>query len=629
MLKIAGHSFSDEFGRTILLRGINLGGSSKVPVHPDGATWNSSGFYDHRQVSFVGRPFPLAEADEHFRRLKAWGFTFIRLLVTWEAIEHAGPGIYDEAYLDYIYAIVRKAGEYGLDLFIDPHQDVWSRFTGGDGAPGWTLEAVGFDLPRLHATGAAFLHQEHGAPYPRMIWSTNYNKLAAATMFTLFFAGNDFAPQLKIDGVPVQEYLQGHYIRAVQQVARRLRDLPNVVGYDTLNEPSCGYIGEKELNQPAFAVPALLGESPTIFQGMLLGAGFPQAVDVYRLGLTGFKKIGTQILNPRQVSAWAVGREDIWKQHRVWGLDAQGKPAIRQADYFSQVGGRPVNFEEDYFKPFANRFARQLRSIVPETLIFVEGVPAQGGLTWGESDATGIVHAAHWYDDLTLVKKIYTRWMAFDTQLMKVVFGPKAVRLSFEAQIARILRQSDEQMNHAPTLIGEVGTPMDLQGKRAYRTGDFSMHIRALDATMTALERNFASFTWWNYTADNTNLQGDQWNDEDLSLFSPDQMTGSGSIYDGGRALQAALRPYPAKIAGEPLSMAFDIHTRLFEFSFRHQDGITAPSEIFIPYYHFPKGYQVQVSDGSTEQDVLSQTLIYRHTPTQAVHTIKIKPASK
>ena len=199
--------FKDESGRVILLRGVNLGGSSKVPLTPDGATWNLDKFYDHREVSFVGRPFPLIEADEHFNRLKQWGFNFLRFLVTWEAIEHAGPGIYDEEYLDYLHAIVSKAAEYGIDMFIDPHQDVWSRFTGGDGAPGWTLEAAGFDISKLHSTGATFTHQECGDPYPRMLWPTNNNKLAAATMFTLFFAGNDFAPELKVEGIPIQEFL--------------------------------------------------------------------------------------------------------------------------------------------------------------------------------------------------------------------------------------------------------------------------------------------------------------------------------------------------------------------------------------------------------------------------------------
>ena len=261
--------FKDEFGRVILLRGVNLGGSSKVPLTPDGATWNLDKFYDHREVSFVGRPFPLIEADEHFNRLKQWGFNFLRFLVTWEAIEHAGPGIYDEEYLDYLHAIVSKAAEYGIDMFIDPHQDVWSRFTGGDGAPGWTLEAAGFDISKLHRTGAAFTHQECGDPYPRMLWPTNNNKLAAATMFTLFFAGNDFAPELKVEGIPIQEFLQSHYINAIKKVALKLSDLPNVVGYDTLNEPSPGYVGMPDISKRLEAVKLLKGKLPRHFRQWL------------------------------------------------------------------------------------------------------------------------------------------------------------------------------------------------------------------------------------------------------------------------------------------------------------------------------------------------------------------------
>lgn len=48
-------------------------------------------FFHHRHVSFVNRPFPLEEADLHFQRLARWGCQCLRVLVPWEALEHAGP----------------------------------------------------------------------------------------------------------------------------------------------------------------------------------------------------------------------------------------------------------------------------------------------------------------------------------------------------------------------------------------------------------------------------------------------------------------------------------------------------------------------------------------------------------
>ncbi|HET7838483.1 MAG TPA: cellulase family glycosylhydrolase, partial [Rectinemataceae bacterium] len=196
-MQIIGESWRDEEGRRLVLRGVNLGGDCKVPSRPEGATHLKEGFYQRRGVSFVGRPFPLAEADAHFRRLKRWGMNFLRLLVTWEAVEHDGPGIYDHEYLDYIEAIVAKACEWGFAVLIDPHQDVWSRWTGGDGAPIWTLEAVGLEPERLHASGAALLHQELGEAYPRMKWFSNGSRLGCATMFSLFFGGDAFAPGIE------------------------------------------------------------------------------------------------------------------------------------------------------------------------------------------------------------------------------------------------------------------------------------------------------------------------------------------------------------------------------------------------------------------------------------------------
>jgi aryl-phospho-beta-D-glucosidase BglC (GH1 family) len=53
------------------------------------------------------------------------GLTFIRLLVPWEALEHDGPGVYDEEYIDYIIRVLQRAPAFGMKVFIDPHQDTY------------------------------------------------------------------------------------------------------------------------------------------------------------------------------------------------------------------------------------------------------------------------------------------------------------------------------------------------------------------------------------------------------------------------------------------------------------------------------------------------------------------------
>ena len=317
-MRIEGSNFKDEAGRTLQLRGVNLGGSSKVPSKPDGATFHKKNFYNHRDVSFIGRPFPLEEADEHFARLRSWGFTFLRFLVTWEAIEHAGPGVYDYAYIEYIRAILEKAVQYDIDVFIDPHQDVWSRFSGGDGAPGWTFELVGLDITKFQETGAAITHQAHGDPLPQMIWSTNATKLAAATMFTLFFGGTDLAPFTKIDGESPQEFYQRHFIEAIQKLAGSISDLPNVVGYDSMNEPVEGWIGIQDLNKRHTTIEK--GFVPTPFQAMQLGAGIPLRLEKWERGVFGPRIIGRELINPDAVSVWLNGFDPIWQANGAWKM---------------------------------------------------------------------------------------------------------------------------------------------------------------------------------------------------------------------------------------------------------------------------------------------------------------------
>ena len=98
---------------------------------------------------------------------------------------YSSRGVYDLEYLEYVRQLLSMMPQYGLVAFVALHQDVWSRYTGGSGAPAWTLEAVGFDLHGLEEPGAAWLKGVKGGGHTedeRGLWPCGYQKLAAATM---------------------------------------------------------------------------------------------------------------------------------------------------------------------------------------------------------------------------------------------------------------------------------------------------------------------------------------------------------------------------------------------------------------------------------------------------------------
>jgi hypothetical protein len=622
MIKTNGPWFSDSTGRTIMLRGVNLGGSSKVPTTPNGATCCSEGFFDTKNVSFVGRPFLLEQADEHYSRLHAWGFNCLRFLITWEAIEHSGPGVYDEDYLDYLYQVVKKAGDYGFYVFIDPHQDVWSRFSGGDGAPGWTLECAGLDIRHFQDTGAAVVHQTHGDPFPRMIWPTNAYKLAAATMFTLFFAGNDFAPQTKVGGVPIQDFLQNHYLNSIKKVAEKLENIACVIGFDTLNEPQRGYIGVKDLKKQYGELD--MGICPTPWQSILLGSGYPQKVNILERTLFGTQKKGTIQLNLHGESAWLPGRDCVWRENGVWDIDESGNPEIKNPDYFSIIDGKKVDFVEDYLTPFNRKVLGTVRSIRSNWLGFFESEVGKHPPFWQDAGEHNIVFSPHWYDGVALIFKRFNPHLAYDTVINKPVFGRKQIQKSFAKQLGAATNASKERLGNSPVLIGEIGIPYDMHNKKAYISGTYTDQIRAMNRSITALEDNLLSYTLWNYTADNTNKNGDMWNDEDLSIFSVDQRNNPNEINSGGRALEAVIRPFPVSTAGIPLEIKFDYMTGNFDYRFEGNPSISQPTEIFFPSFQYPKGAEITISDGTYNTDPKKQIIQY-FAGEKTIHTIKIR----
>ncbi|MCL2881147.1 MAG: cellulase family glycosylhydrolase, partial [Treponema sp.] len=542
--------------------------------------------------SFVGRPFPLDDADSHFRRLSKAGFTFLRLIITWEALEHAGPGLYDEAYLAYLRKILLAAEENGISVFMDPHQDVWSRWTGGDGAPAWTLEKLGIDLDTIDMTESAVTRQRYGEfhtskkhpegdPYPRMIWPGNYNRYATATMFSLFFGGKTFAPSVCIDGENVQDFLQRRYIDAFRHCYRRLKNCKALAGWGIMNEPHNGFIGLKNL---ALAETAMvpIGPRPSPWDTILSASGYTVEVPEYSAMSMGKYSTGKAVFNPTKTPIFREGFTCPWKQAGVW-TDSGNEPRLLKNDHFANKDNRQANFLEDFHKPFMFSFIERMKEADEKTFFFIEGLPNGIHHEWGTNDPPNAINAFHWYDGFALFTKTFRPWFTMNPGNSRFIFGGKNVQKHFKQVLAESVEWSRTKMGNMPCLLGEFGLAFDMNKRKAFKNGNYSLHEEALSMYYNAVDANLLHSTIWNYTADNTNATGDGWNEEDLSIFSEGKE----------RARAGWKRPYPMATAGQLRSFSWDRKKRIFCYAFTADNAITAPGIIFLPNEWFGQNPEI------------------------------------
>lgn len=151
--------------------------------------------------------------------------------------EHGTRQQYDTEYIEYICKVVEALPRYGLSCIIDAHQDVFSRLTGGSGAPGWVLSVLGLRLQNLQSTHAAHLHSLAllATDAPPSVWPTGYQKLAAATCNTVFWAGDTFAWKRKApdgSGKGLSTFLQDSMCGAFGQLADALEGYEAVLGFE-------------------------------------------------------------------------------------------------------------------------------------------------------------------------------------------------------------------------------------------------------------------------------------------------------------------------------------------------------------------------------------------------------------
>lgn len=178
---------TDEQGGVLILHGANIDrGAKSSPYYAD---------VDREQI---------------LRWSADWGLNFVRLLILWAGVEPQ-PGVYDEAYFDKVEERIDWFHEAGIYVMLDMHQDVYSEFTCGDGAPEW---AVRHDDQPINCPGQ---------------WFLGYFEPGVQRCFDNFW--NYEGPHSD---------LQDRYAAMWAAVAERFKDHPAVIAYDIMNEPHPG-----------------------------------------------------------------------------------------------------------------------------------------------------------------------------------------------------------------------------------------------------------------------------------------------------------------------------------------------------------------------------------------------------
>lgn len=188
-LHVDGRAIKDQQGRTVILRGVNASGDSKMP------------------------PFTPITDSAMLDPLPGWGINTLRLLFTWEALEPDRCN-YDEAYMQYYEQVVQWAAQRNLYVIVDFHQDAYSRFSidgCGEGFPQWAVHSeVALKTPDNSEACEGW--------GTKMIFDLSHHKT-----WEHFHKDSEGA--------------KTRYIDMTRFVADRLSAYDNVIGYELINEP--------------------------------------------------------------------------------------------------------------------------------------------------------------------------------------------------------------------------------------------------------------------------------------------------------------------------------------------------------------------------------------------------------
>ena len=196
---VQNKSFVDFYGRERIFRGINV--VDKCASSEEN-----------------GNKFGYKIDDEFLSQMVGNGLNILRLGTTWSMLEPK-PGKYNDEYLDDILRIFDLCEKYGVYVFLDMHQDLYSAKCYGDGAPEWATITDKYE------------------PKPvKLIWAEGYFwRKATHRAFDNFWNNTEY------QGKGLQDYFADLW----KHVAEKFANHPALFGFDMFNEPFLGSDGRK------------------------------------------------------------------------------------------------------------------------------------------------------------------------------------------------------------------------------------------------------------------------------------------------------------------------------------------------------------------------------------------------
>jgi aryl-phospho-beta-D-glucosidase BglC (GH1 family) len=448
---------------------------------------------------------------------------------------------------------------------------------------------------------------------PWGMWGTNAAfSLDIQRCFATLFAGHVIYPKYMVEGKNIQAYLQDQYTKAFVEVAKRVGNKPNVIGYDLMNEPIGFY--------------ATMAVIAAYFQ-----TGLDSGVKELAKALLG-DDLGPKFYDV--ISALGLLPPDTTPETmEKWGF--------KDADLMGMISLN-IGFDANFLQPFFEGVAKAIQDVDPDAIIWfehthgAEQLLGDGGVTQWEVNQTRLagirqqVFAPHWYPDI---------YAMLGLNMPPREFTPEEWKYrDFTAPLEGFLKKSEKQLGNVPVILGEFGTYFnfrykgsDKSGIDASRSNDYIMSTYILDSYYRSLEKLNMGKMIWCYSPENDFDHGEFWNHEDFSIVDPEGRP---------RGHLAYVRPHARATSGQLVESHFYSPFQLLEpdkgiplptgeFFLKMEGKETdAPTEIFVPELHYPSGFHAWISDGHLYFDHERQLLHWYPTNDApgAEHTIRILP---